>query len=233
MKEGILSKEEINELLGNMDNPWGKAEIIKDNESKKKRVSDARIDAENMMARIRVERAIKKDDLDRALSEIKGSIYNLDHDFFFLYSREIMRQIKEGLTESDLDIIKKALDTVIILRNKGKLDGLMNLAEMVKSLDAQDCPLPIFIKELVLLITDGTAPDLIKEIGLNMVYVNDFKGVEALVSLIYIYGAMLVQSGGIVWQYLVYIRSFIPMELRAAMKEYIDTKIDEELEGLK
>ncbi len=63
MKEGILSKEEMDELLGEMDNPWGKAALIRENDSKKKRVVDVRIDAEDMMTRTRAERSIKKEDL--------------------------------------------------------------------------------------------------------------------------------------------------------------------------
>ncbi len=232
MKEGLLSKEEINELLGKMDNPWGKAELIRENESKKKRVFDARIDAEDMMARIRAERRIKEDDLLDMERKITEAIYSLEHSVKFLYNREIMSRIKDGLNVSDLDRINKAVDTVLMLRKKANSEGILGLDEAAKGLDERACPMSGFIKELVLLIANATPPDVIREMTVNMGYVNGYKGADALIYFIYIYGAMLIRSDGIVWQYLVYIRTFIPMELRDQMSEYIDSVINEELERL-
>lgn len=114
--------------------------------------------------------------------------------------RKIHSEIKEKLgADSNVDIQKsetmilEAIRKVIELSNIARLEGLLALEEA-----ALDIPLDTAeeeLKQLIILIVDGTDPDVVLGIGMARYYVNLHTDYRALGYFIYLEGALSIQAG--------------------------------------
>lgn len=90
-------------------------------------------------------------------------------------------------------ILRTAIDRMIELNNIARLEGLLALEET-----AENIPLESMegeLKQLLMLIVDGTEPEVLRGIGLTRYYANLYTDYQALKHFIYLEGALSIQAG--------------------------------------
>ena len=88
----------------------------------------------------------------------------------------------------------EAYDRAILFSNTARKEGLLALEEESEGLDLSDVTQE-FLFQSIMLVVDGTDPDLVAEIGMNRIVANSFSSFEGLVVLMYYKAALMIQSG--------------------------------------
>lgn len=187
-KDGYLSQGEIEALLKGLDNNSKKktdhrwyfiTEDIDDSDDSEENTNPVTAD--------RPKRTVSNKNIRR-----KRSMRHLD------YLNRAIKEIyhmPEPNKEKDTELIT-AVYAIIELSHVARKEGLLALEEVVIS-DADDktAPLMTYLRTVTGLIIDGNDPELVEEIGYNMLIGSQAVGYEALIRLIYLKGMLSIQAG--------------------------------------
>jgi len=91
------------------------------------------------------------------------------------------------------EMIKTAMERMLELCNIARLEGLLALEEAVLDIPAESAEEEL--KQLIMLLVDGTEPDIITEIGLSRYYSNLYADYEALRYFLFLVGTLSIQAG--------------------------------------
>ncbi len=132
--------------------------------------------------------------------------------------RRLHREIKELTKEEEASLLQ-AVWNICRLAAIARKEGLLALEETV--LEGEEYQGEEFLKFLLLLVLDGTEPADIRDMGWRRYYVSLQEGCDALCSLIYLEGALVIQAGNnprIVEEKM---KSFLPETLYGAFEELL------------
>jgi len=99
---------------------------------------------------------------------------------------EAVKQMKENQL---LDAVKRVIDLGYLARK----EGLLALEEAVEYIENDS--IEGYLKQMIILVVDGTDPDMLKGIGLKRYYCSLISDYDALTQLIYLEGALSIQAG--------------------------------------
>ena len=85
--------------------------------------------------------------------------------------------------------LEDAVTTIITLSVTARREGLLALEEAVEKVSSE------FLKQLIMLVVDGTEPALIAEIATNEYWVNAPEGAQAMAEYMYLRGILGIQAG--------------------------------------
>ena len=115
-----------------------------------------------------------------------------------IFYNELRKCCKEmyGDRENSEKISKviEAYDRAILFSDIARKEGLLALEEASEGLDLNDVTQE-FLLQSIMLVVDGTDPELVAEIGMNRIVANSFSSFEGLVVLMYYKAALMIQSG--------------------------------------
>ena len=230
-KEGILSEEEINKLLGKLDNPWGRAEVIKENTRKKTEVSYIRKSAHDVMSAVYSRKGIDVAKLDNCLLPIKKSVWDISDILIEQELRKVILCRSVGcVNEETINDVYEAINVIVSIKRRTENRGLVGLEEALSEPELSRQPLAGYLNELLQLVGDGNPPDSLKDIAIQMVYANDIKGIDALIAYIYLKGALIIQAGESVYRFIYEIRYAIPLKWHKQFDEYTGQYLYKEVE---
>lgn len=108
-----------------------------------------------------------------------------------------IREMQEGGDRASIQeketMLWETAQKVMHLCKLARLEGLLALEEAVEEIPL-DSPQEV-LKQLIILLVDGTDPEIIEEIGWNRYYAHLYKDYEALRYFIYLEGALSIQAG--------------------------------------
>ncbi len=118
-------------------------------------------------------------------------------DVFFMELRDCCRGI-QGMEKSsayyrERDMIVETIELLVELSNTTRKSGLLGLEDRVNRLG--DINNGDILKEIVILVVDGTDPELVDEICTLKYFANDFKVFDALQYLMIQMGVLSMQAG--------------------------------------
>ncbi len=96
-------------------------------------------------------------------------------------------------TDDNVQQIICAYDKILYLCNLSKENGLLSLEDVAEELSTT--PIELYLQHLIMLIVDGTDPEIVRETGMIRYVSQPFYGYDALVVLIYYKGMLLIQNG--------------------------------------
>lgn len=88
----------------------------------------------------------------------------------------------------------EAYDCICKFVNIGRKEGLLALEEAAEKLDLNDDTKSLFFEQMTLIV-DGTAPELVKNMGANRCASYDFPSYLGLINLMYVKGSLMIQAG--------------------------------------
>lgn len=94
------------------------------------------------------------------------------------------------MKDEDPSSLLEAIKTVVKLSNLARHEGLLALEEAARSMD-DTSPL----KNLIILIVDGTEPELVEDISFFRYIADGYEGRAAVEYLIYLVGTLSIQAG--------------------------------------
>ena len=113
-------------------------------------------------------------------------------DIFYLEVRNVNKAL-EGLPEGTVLGLLDELELITNLSVISRKEGLLALEETAN--DMYGDRMKDALKQLVMLVVDGTDPEVIEEIGLAKYFSAGYEGYEAIQYMLYLLGALLVQQG--------------------------------------
>lgn len=141
-----------------------------------------------------------------------------------IFYNELRRCCNEMYGDRDnsekISKVNEAYDRAILFSNTARKEGLLALEEASKGLDLDDVTQE-FLFQSIMLVVDGTDPELVAESGMNKIIANGFSSFEGLVVLMYYKAALMIQSGvnpRIIKEYL---QSLMPDFVRQALSQKI------------
>lgn len=140
------------------------------------------------------------------------------NQFFYSELKVKCREIALDLTSNGKseDVIK-AYVRIIDLSDVARNEGLLALEETVIKFEIGS-DTDKYLKQLIMLVVDGTEPKLVEEAGINMLISSYMKSYDGLIALMYLYGALMIQSG------------YNPRVIEELVKSIIPGKIRNEIE---
>lgn len=117
------------------------------------------------------------------------------NQFFYSELKVKCREIALDLNSNGKseDVIK-AYVRIIDLSDVARNEGLLALEETVIKFEIGS-DTDKYLKQLIMLVVDGTEPKLVEEAGINMLISSYMKSYDGLIALMYLYGALMIQSG--------------------------------------
>ena len=91
------------------------------------------------------------------------------------------------------NMLREAVKRMISLSNLARLEGLLALEEAVEAITLETPEEAL--KQLIILLVDGTDPEIMQGIGLSRYYAHLYTDYEALRYFIYLEGALSIQAG--------------------------------------
>lgn len=79
--------------------------------------------------------------------------------------------------------------TIMKLADLARKEGLLALEDMIDTITSD------YLKQLIILVVDGTFPEIIIEIATNIYWTNASDGVNSMVDYIYLRGILSIQNG--------------------------------------
>ena len=123
----------------------------------------------------------------------------------------------------------EAYDRAILFSDIARKKGLLALEEASERLDLNDATQE-FLFQSIMLVVDGTDPDLVTEIGLNRIVANSFSSFEGFVVLMYYKAALMIQSGVNPRDIEEYLKSLMPDFARKVLSQKELAKASKEIE---
>jgi len=113
--------------------------------------------------------------------------------------------------EKEEEVIK-AYYTIMQFQKVARTEGLLALEEKAESLDINNNP-QAFFHFMVMMIVDGTDPDLVGEIGMNRYIAFDLPSYDGLMNLMYYQGSRRIQAGDTSAQIGLYLKSMLSQDI--------------------
>ena len=123
----------------------------------------------------------------------------------------------------------EAYDRAILFSDIARKKGLLALEEASERLDLNDATQE-FLFQSIMLVVDGTDPDLVTEIGLNRIVANSFSSFEGFVVLMYYKAVLMIQSGVNPRDIEEYLKSLMPDFARKVLSQKELAKASKEIE---
>ena len=95
----------------------------------------------------------------------------------------------DNITKDQPKQVIDAAKNIMRLADVARKEGLLALENMVETLRSD------YLRQLIILVVDGTFPDMITEIATNLYWTNAPVGVNAMVDYIYLRGMLGIQNG--------------------------------------
>lgn len=112
----------------------------------------------------------------------------------------------------------EAYDRVILWANIARREGLLALEEACEGLERNDTSQE-FLFQSIMLVVDGTDPELLAEIGMQRIVANNYSSYESFCVLLYYKAALLIQSGANPYIIKEYLESLMPSYIREALSQ--------------
>ncbi len=114
----------------------------------------------------------------------------------------------DNITKDQPKQVIDAAKNIMRLADVARKEGLLALENMVETLRSD------YLRQLIILVVDGTFPDMITEIATNLYWTNAPVGVNAMVDYIYLRGMLGIQNGENLAILNKLLMSLMPAELR-------------------
>ena len=139
--------------------------------------------------------------------------------FFYSELRRCCSEIK-SLSEDKAKTAKvaDAYERAISLADTARKEGLLALEEAVEKMDFSDRTLA-FLRDGIMLVTDGTEPEIVDEMGMNQIAVNVPSDYDGLILLLYHKAVLLIQAGVNPRLMESYLMSMVPVFIAEEMRE--------------
>lgn len=92
-------------------------------------------------------------------------------------------------TDKHQNEIVDAAKNIMILANLARKEGLLALESIAQTISSN------FLKQLIILVVDGTYPEIIIEIATNIYWTKTPSGTNAMINYIYLRGMLGIQNG--------------------------------------
>jgi hypothetical protein len=92
-------------------------------------------------------------------------------------------------------LLQASFDTMISLGYVGRKEGLLALEEASHALKKDEHPEYKYLQQIMMLVVDGTDPDLVADISIARYYALDLKDYAALSYLMFMEGSLSIQAG--------------------------------------
>lgn len=139
-----------------------------------------------------------------------------------LFYRELQRVCDEILRDKDnttmRDKVICAYERALSFTEIARREGLLALEEASEELYTTDST-EFFLRQQVLLIVDGTDPQLVAQIGMNRIVSNGYSSYEGLIVLMYYKAASMIQCGEHPYVMQAFLLSMLPAFIQQALQE--------------
>ena len=140
---------------------------------------------------------------------------------FFIELRRCCNEMYSDRENSEkLSKVIEAYDRAISFSDTARKEGLLALEEASEGLDLNDVTQE-FLLQSIMLVVDGTDPELVAEIGMNRIVANGLSSFEGLVALMYYKAALMSQSGVNPRVMEEYLKSLMPDFVRKVLSQKI------------
>lgn len=120
----------------------------------------------------------------------------------------------------------KAYDRIIFLSDIARREGLLELEEQSEAIEIKN-DTDKYLKMLMMLIVDGTEPDMVEEAGINTVIASCIDSYDGLITLMYLYGVLMIQQGQNTRVIGELMKTIVPAKIRDLMESREDLPEDE------
>ena len=140
------------------------------------------------------------------------------NNIFFMELKEKCKEIAKDSNNNDkIKEVVSAYNSIVELSKIARKEGLLALEDATMKIEVNKITDKILAK-LFMLVIDGTEPAIVEEIGYNIIIANGLESYEGLTALMYLYGALMIQSG--------YNTRMIEEMLKSTMPENILNEVD-------
>jgi len=140
------------------------------------------------------------------------------NEFWYEKLENMYKEIAEdSISESQIDSVIEVYDRLMNFSNRARNEGLLAIEEAGESLNYND-DLQSFFGLLIMLVVDGTDPQDVFGIGMNKILAMNMQGLNGLMAMMYLHGALIIQAGYNNYIADKYLKSYMPP---AIMKEYV------------
>ena len=127
----------------------------------------------------------------------------------------------EGSSKEKEEKVIEAYDLVREFANVARKEGLLALEECAQNLDINNESIELFFT-LIMLLVDGTDPEILTEIGINKIITNTLPAYDGLISLIFLRGSLMIQAGTNPYLIERYLKSMIPNSCKNILEKRED-----------
>lgn len=124
----------------------------------------------------------------------------------------------EGSSANENAKVIDAYDLIKELAKVARKEGLLALEECAEKLKIKDQSTELLF-ELLMLLVDGTDPQILAEIGINRIIVNNLTSYDGLISLLFFQGSLMIQAGMNPYLMDIYLMSMIPDSCKKILEE--------------
>lgn len=138
---------------------------------------------------------------------------------FYQQLRRVCSEIS-GDTDNTAMIAKviSAYDLSLLLQNTARQEGLLALEEAIETLNTAE-PTQLFLQRQIMLILDGTDPQLVARIGMNVIVSNNYSSYDGLIILMYYKAVCMIQCGEHPYAMQAFLLSMLPAFIQQAVQE--------------
>lgn len=122
----------------------------------------------------------------------------------------------DNITKDQQKQVIDAAKNIMKLADVARKEGLLALEKMVEMLCSD------YLRQLIILVVDGTFPDMITEIATNLYWTNAPVGANAMVDYIYLRGMLGIQNGENLTILNKLLVSLMPAELRQEFRSQME-----------
>ena len=117
------------------------------------------------------------------------------NQIFYLELKEKCREISLDTNNTEKIVeVNTAYDRLIDLANVARRGGIFEFENYTMEIEDKN-DTDKFLKKIVTLVVDGTQPEMVEEIGLNTVISNCLQSYDGFITLMYLYGVLMIQQG--------------------------------------
>ncbi len=142
-----------------------------------------------------------------------------NNDIFLHELREKSIQVQK-LMQNDGEVVSKLCDaseTLVWLSEQARKEGLLWLEEASRGERVAGLVLGDELKYLILLIVDGTDPEIVEDISFKRYFSRNYNGMEGFLYLVYLDRVLGIQAGEPPYIFGQNILSFMPDQVRGEM----------------
>ncbi len=107
---------------------------------------------------------------------------------------------------------------IIRLSNTARKEGLLSIEEAVMDDNMPEIILKEELVNMIMLVVDGTEPEIVMDISMKRYFANNYSGLEGLTFLVLMDGALDIQAG--------WVPRFVESNIRSYMPEEVNKELD-------